>query len=322
MKKGILSACLVVCMCCTVAMAQDESPKGKAIIQVFGNVHTGFGETRNDRGFDLDRSYLGYLYDLGKGLCFKGVVDIGAKTDDNDRVVFIKHAQATWKKNKWTLNGGMISTTQFNMVEKFWGYRYLYKSFQDEYKFGCSADLGLSVDWQATDWVSLDAIIVNGEGFKKVQFKDGFLYGLGATFTPVKGLSMRLYAGINEQVGEGKSDTWNYAAFVGYKHDKFSLGAEYNYMQNCKGVSGNDRYGFSLYGSVKVAKRAELLARYDNLSSRDDWSVADDEAVALLGAQLKFGKYVKVAPNLRMTMPKADGEDNRYAAYVSCYFGL
>ena len=43
---------------------------------------------------------------------------------------------------------------------------------------------------------------------------------------------------------------------------------------------------------------------------------------AILGAQFKLGKYVKVAPNFRMSMPKADGADHKYAAYVSCYFGI
>ena len=43
---------------------------------------------------------------------------------------------------------------------------------------------------------------------------------------------------------------------------------------------------------------------------------------AIVGAQFKLGKYVKIAPNFRMSMPKADGAKNDYSAYVSCYFGL
>jgi hypothetical protein len=50
--------------------------------------------------------------------------------------------------------------------------------------------------------------------------------------------------------------------------------------------------------------------------------VEKDESSAILGAQFKLGKYVKVAPNVRMNMPKSDGADNRYSAYVSCYFGI
>ncbi len=322
MMKKMIFASLLACVG-FVAQAQEtkkEEPKGKAIVQVFGNFHSGFGKENDDRGFDLDRAYLGYEYNLGNGLSVKGVMDMGTKTDDNDRAAYIKNALITWKTGDWTLNGGLISTTQFNMVEKFWGYRYIYKSFQDQYKFGSSADLGLSVAWKAAGWLSLDAIIVNGEGYKKIQSGDGLAYGLGATFTPLKGLTLRAYAGINEQ--PEAENVMNYAFFAGYKYDRFSLGAEYNLMQNYKGVEDHDKSGFSVYGTFKTSKCSEIFARYDDLSSKDDWALADDEGALLVGAQFKLGKHVKIAPNFRMTMPKADGADDTYAGYVSCYFGL
>ncbi len=320
-RKELIMAGILTCFA-LVAQAQDtssETPKGKAIVQVFANFHTGFGVDNDDRGFELDRSYLGYQYDLGKGLSVKAVVDMGAKSDDNDRVAYIKNAQLSWKKGDWTIHGGLISTTQFNMVEKFWGYRYLYKSFQDQYKFGSSADLGISAEWKAADWLSLDGIITNGEGYKKVQVKDGMLYGLGATLTPLQGLSLRLYAGLNEQP-DGK-DIMNYAAFVGYKHERFSLGAEYNVMQNYKGVDGQDKQGLSVYSTVKTGDWSELFVRYDDVSSKDDWAKEEDESMLLAGAQFKLNKYVKLAPNFRMTLPKGEGK-NSYWAYISCYFGL
>ncbi len=322
MKRKLILAGLCACIGFT-AQAQEvkkDEPKGKVILQVFGNFHSGFGAANDDRGFELDRAYLGYEYNFGKGLSVKGVMDMGAKTDGYDRIAYIKNAQVSWKKNGWTLNGGLISTTQFNMVEKFWGYRYIYKSFQDHYKFGSSADLGVSVAYKPAKWLALDAIVANGEGYKKVQVKDGLQYGLGATFTPVEGLTLRAYAGVNEQ--PDAENVWNYAAFAGYKHEQFSIGAEYNYMQNYKGAKDHDKSGFSVYGTVKMGKCAEVFARYDNLASKDDWALADDEGALLVGAQFKLGKHVKLAPNFRMTMPKADDADNGYSAYVSCYFGL
>ena len=30
-----------------------------------------------------------------------------------------------------------------------------------------------------------DAIVVNGEGYKKIQKNDGLMYGIGATITPI-----------------------------------------------------------------------------------------------------------------------------------------
>ncbi len=326
MKTKVILAGLLACIGITV-QAQDaktEEPKGKAIVQVFGNFHTGFGSQNDDRGFELDRSYFGYEYNFGNGLSAKAVMDIGKSSDVSDyqRIAYIKNAMVSWKRGGLTLNGGLISTTQFNFQEKFWGYRYIMKSFQDEYKFGSSADLGISVAYKFADWVSADAIIVNGEGYKKIQENDGLNYGLGVTLTPVKGFQIRLYGGLNESGEEDKKDIANIVAFMGYKHEKFSIGAEYNQMWNASYNDGTDQNGYSIFASVKLSKVADLYARYDDLYSNDDWNIAKDEAAAILGAQFKLGKYVKIAPNLRMSMPKADGAKNSYSAYINCYFGF
>lgn len=325
-SKNVMLAGLVACIGINV-QAQDakvSEPKGKAIVQVFGNFHSGFGADNGDRGFELERSYLGYEYQLSDGLSVKGVMDMGKSNDVSDyqRIAYIKNAMVSWKKGKMTLNGGLISTTQFNYQEKFWGYRYILKSFQDMYKFGNSADLGISVAYKFADWISADAIVVNGEGYKKVQKNDGLNYGLGATLTPFEGLSIRLYAGVNEGREATQTEAWNYATFVGYKGESFTVGAEYNYLQNASNKKGKDQSGYSLYASAKLAKDADLYARFDELISKDDWNIGKDEQAAILGAQFKLGKYVKVAPNFRMSMPKANGAENTYSAYVNCYFGF
>ena len=326
MKKTMIMAGLLACMGIT-AKAQDtksEEPKGKAIVQVFGNFHTGFGAENDDRGFELDRSYLGYEYKLGNGLSVKGVMDIGKSSDVSDyqRIAYIKNAMVSWKTGNLTLNGGLISTTQFNFQEKFWGYRYIMKSFQDQYKFGNSADLGISATYQFANWISADAIIVNGEGYKKLQKNDGLNYGLGVTLTPVKGLQIRLYGGLNESGEDGKKDVANLAAFVGYKHEKFTIGAEYNQMWNASFKDDAGQNGYSIFASAKLSQVTNLYARFDNLYSQNDWNISKDESAAILGAQFKVGKYVKIAPNFRMSMPKADGANNSYTAYVNCYFGF
>ena len=298
---------------------KEEVKRGEAIIQVFANFHSGFGEQANDRGFELDRAYIGYQYDLGKGLSIKGVMDIGAKTDGYDRVVYLKNAQVSWEKVGWTLSCGLISTTIFNTAEKHWGYRYMYKSFQDHYKFGSSADLGVSVAYKPARWVSMDAIVVNGEGYKKLQVDNRLMYGLGVQFVPVDGLTLRAYAQIDEQP-ERKMQI-NYSAFGGYNHKWFSLGAEYCYMQRTKGVIGHDKSGVSVYATGRFCRWAEMMARYDELFSKQGWAVADEERVFLVGAQFMPCKYVKLTPNFRIVMPK-DGDKIEYSAYVNCYFGI
>ena len=320
MKKSIwILAAMMACSSVTAsAQKSKEEPKGKAIVQVFSNFHSGFGANNDDRGFELDRSYVGYQYDLGKGLQIKGVMDIGQSDDVNDyhRIAYIKNAQITWKTGNWTFNGGLISTTQFNMQEKFWGYRYVLKSFQDLYKFGNSADLGISAAYKFNDWLSADAIVVNGEGYKKIQKNDGLMYGLGATLTPTKALTFRAYYGLNEGTDAKQENIQNLATFVGLKLNGFSLGAEYNRIWNMKHVDGSDLSGFSIYSNIKMNKNADLYLRFDDYNG-------GDESAFIAGVQWKLGKYVKVSPNFRWNHRAVEGGNgNSYMGYISCYFGF
>ena len=103
---------------------------------------------------------------------------------------------------------------------------------------------------------------------------------------------------------------------------KIDGGAEYNYMMNASYKEGADQSGYSAFASVNLSKDISLYARFDDLISKNNWNIAKDESDAILGAQFKLGKYVKIAPNFRMVMPKAEGAKNSYSAYINCYFGF
>ena len=95
MRKIFCIVATLLCACGAMAQSQSEEPKGKAIINVFGNFHTGFGAENDDRGFSMDRSYFGYQYSMGNGLSFKAVMDVGKSSDVGDlqRIAYIKNAQ-------------------------------------------------------------------------------------------------------------------------------------------------------------------------------------------------------------------------------------
>ena len=135
-------------------------------------------------------------------------------------------------------------------------------------------------------------------------------------------LEIDIQAKVKSQIDKNQKDKQNLATFIGYKGKGFSLGAEYNLYMNDKNQEGADLYGLSIYGSASLNKKTELYARYDNLSSKDDWNEAKDQSGIIAGLQFKLGKYMKIAPNFRMNIPKAEGADNKYMGYISCYFGL
>ncbi len=320
----LILAGLFMCTCVSLSAQENNAPKGEPIIVIFSNFHTGFGSYNDDRGFGIDRSYLGYQYQLTDELQIKAVMDVGKSSDvgDYQHIAYIKNAMVSWKIGALTLNAGIIPLTATDFQEKYWGHRYIMKTFLTQYKFGDSADIGLSAAYKFNDWLSADVMVSNGEGFKKIQSNDGLLYGLGATITPAEGLTLRLYAGLNEGATAADDDIFNFSSLLGYKGDSFYLAAEYNIMQNTKYVKGADMDGFSVFGAVNLNKTAEIYARYDQIASKDDWNIAKDESAIIVGMQFKLNDYIKLAPNFRMNMPKADGADNKCMAYISCQFSL
>ena len=321
--KRILFVILLFFTCSAIAQTPDTA-KGEFIIKVFSNFHTGFGAANNDRGFAMDRSYFGYQYYVGNGLSFKAVMDVGQSSNVNDlqRIAFIKNAQVSWKKERLTLHGGLISTTSFKVQEDFWGYRYMKMVLQDYYKFASSADLGLSAAYKFADWISGDVIVVNGEGYKKLQVNDGLQYGAGLTIKPIKNLTLRLYGSLNEGGNDNAEDIGIYAFFAGYKHEKFSLGAEWNMMQNAKNVTDANLEGVSVYSTVKLSGMVNAFARYDNIWSKNDWNISKDESTYMAGVEIRPCQYIKIAPNVRYHDAKSPMAKDTYYLYLSCFFGF
>ena len=95
--------------------------------------------------------------------------------------------------------------------------------------------------------------------------------------------------------------------------------------------AGSKQSGFSAYATVNVSDNTNLYARWDEVFAGNTVSdplrpsgsspLKRDSAAAIVGAQFKVNKYIKVAPNVRMQMDRKAGK-NTCEGYVSWYFGL
>ena len=84
--KRIIALLIASIVFNSVLIAQENQTQtnGKPIIQVFGDFYANFGEDKEELGFELNRSYLGYQYELKKGLSIKAVMNIGESKQVND----------------------------------------------------------------------------------------------------------------------------------------------------------------------------------------------------------------------------------------------
>ncbi len=284
---------------------QSFKPHGKPSIRIFSNYHTTFADGETEKAFELTRVYLGYEYFFSKNFSGKVIYDVGdPETGKHQLAAFVKNAELEYTTNKLSVNFGMISTTNFKVQENFWGYRYLLKSFQDEYRFAPSADLGVSVSYRFANWVNADFSVYNGEGYKKLDSDNILKSVVGLTLQPVTGLTVR---GVYDRMGRN-SCQHSWSGFVGFTAKKINVGAEYNYQENHCIVEAYEWSGPSFYATFIASEKIKLFARFDQFSVKNaigatTGSPSSDGQLFLAGIEYVPVKGIKLAPNFRQWSP-------------------
>lgn len=324
MKKTILLILFVLgatIMSFSQEVSEEFKPNGKPLALIFTNFHTATSDGNTLSEFENTRAYLGYEYNFSQDFYAKVVFDVGDPKDGGGHQLsaFLKNAYVEYNKDKLKMYFGMISTTQFKISEKMWGNRYMMKSYQDEYKFNSSADLGFNIDYSFADFISVDFSVINGEGYKKIQGDDLLRPGLGTTIKPVKNIVARVYV---DQYGKDVKQQ-SLATFLAYNSKKLVVAGEYNYQTNYKMVDGQDMYGTSFYAWYKPNSNWKLFARYDDLNSKalageqDGWNISHDGQLMLAGVEYSPVKGVKITPNVRLWNPDEVDAKNTTYLYLS-----
>jgi len=312
MKKLIISFVLVLTVA-SLSFAQTSKeetfkPSGKVNFKVFWNYHADLtNNATKTSAFELKRSYFGYKYAFSKNISAKITFDVGSNSGGSEYTAYLKAAQLDWKvANGIKLSMGLIGLKQFNDQEHQWGYRYLFKSFADQYGFGSSADLGINAEFSLTKNLKANFLIINGEGYKKLQDADGNQkIGGSLVFTPLKGFTTKVY--VDNQPTTGGDDITTYSFFAGYKEADWRLGAEYNIQNNAtkyaSPAAGKDLNGFSIYSTYAFSKKVEIFGRFDQLGSNtlagdvQDWNYDKDGSQIIFGVQVAPVKGLKFALN-------------------------
>ncbi|OYT15619.1 MAG: hypothetical protein B7C24_12010 [Bacteroidetes bacterium 4572_77] len=292
----------------SLGWAQEKESKkyfvnGKPIARIFGNFHTGINEGANPMAFELRRVYLGYQFDLGDHFSTKIQLDIGSPNDVVDdelkkRFAYFKNAYLQYKKGKIKVQFGIISTAQFKAQEQIWGHRYIQKTVIDLNKMGSSADLGMAVYYKATDYLSFDLGLLNGESYGSIQNDSALKLAFGTTIKPIKGLQLRFYGDVVQ-----KTETQiNWVNFISYNwNNKFLVGFEYDLQYNYKNRKNNNLYVWSAYVSYNFLEKWQIFGRYDHTESNileqelDPWRWNKDGEAIITGIQYQLNKHIKFA---------------------------
>ena len=313
-------------------------PKGNVLIQVINRtLYENDGNT-GKYGMYINRAHFGYRYQFAPKWSGTVIVDAGRPTifgnlsvkdtsgnnlpnsynykEGSYYTMTLKFSYLEYNPTlKIKLQAGGILQNHYITQEKFWGYRYILETFDDRY-FGIpSADLGFIGYFSPLTWLSFDAAITNGEGFRFNQDSHGKVkYAAGIDIKPVKGWISRIYYDNSVSSDPAKPSTQQLlSAFSGYRiPGVFRIGAEYNYHVNHGNIKNNDLYGLSVYGSYEMTQRFEIFGRYDNLQSNtltgatNEWNYTNNGQAYIAGVHFAVVKNVSLSLSYQGWQPADD----------------
>lgn len=332
MKKGLfLIAIFIICQITVMANSTDTTRiSAKPLFIIFSNFHQGISESAHESNFDVKRAYLGYDFNLNNGFTANIKIDIGSPDDNSQyslirRSAYFKTVGIGYTKNKLNINFGIIDNQQYKMQEKFWGKRYIFKTFTDEYKFLSSSDLGINAVYKFNNKISLEAGIMNGEYLNN---QDGFLkyiYNFGVNYLPIEVLSFKFYSSYTGN----NNDLLKGGIFVGIKpSEKIMAGAEFDSMFDLKETGDFITYGYSLFCNYKIAKKWSLFGRYDSLNSNipDGYTIpfnlSKNGSAIIGGVEYQVNENVRLSLNYQDWYPMAANMSNTAYLYFNLEFGI
>jgi hypothetical protein len=223
-----------------------------------------------------------------------------------------------WGDHEATL--GITPPPAFELAEDVWGYRSLEKTILDLEGLVSSRDFGLRFDGPVTDGGTVRYAFMYANNQTVEPETDSYkrVYGL-IEVHPTERLSLSVggdYAGY----GDERDHATRLSAFGGYTMDRFRVGLE-GYWARLARVDGTVRtdLGGSLFGTVQVASKWEVVARIDR--SREAGVGSRQYGTFLLGG-VAFQPHPNVwlIPNLRHRAQGGEGTETTVRGTVRIQF--
>jgi len=273
--------------------APEFKPSGKLDGRLFAHYYNSLeGVDPTVSGFQMERAYLGYTYQVAPEWTARVLLDIGDKNDLN-RYAFYKNAAFFYSKNDLKIGFGIQNTQSMTVQEKVWNRRYVFKAYIDENKLGHTADLGITAQYKLGQ-ITIDGAIFNGEGYKKVQSDNTYRAALGMTASL---MDEKLLVRVGDEY-ETKGNAQNLLTlFAGYQGDKLTGGIEYNRQTNVAHVEDNTTGGVSAFAAFAVSDKVALFARVDQIEKEISQVTTTDYTV-LGGMEYTFSKNLRGALNV------------------------
>jgi hypothetical protein len=324
MKRSlvILPIFLPLLIYCQSAQDIIKDRESYAFGQIYTAFRYGFKDTyKPQAAFEFNQGIIGYFHQIAPSVSGKIMFDVTRTTnitsvkdssgqsmtvtyfEGSKYTAYLKMAEIKWDINEYlALRVGQLLNTQYlTFIDPFWGFRYIDVTFQEKYRLGQPADFGAQLDVKVKDKFLNQFSVVNGEGpFRHQDMNGKFIFSNNIQYTPVKGLTLKLYADYGPAIDTGAAygDKWAVSGFAGFKGYKMRVGAEYDFVNNYYWTEGKDYNGFSIFWGWNFIGKFDVLARWDHLKISTP-SSSDELNYYIAGFQYEPVKMFTTSVNFR-----------------------
>jgi hypothetical protein len=307
--------------------ALSDTSKYKAVpeIMLFSNFHQGIGGDTHEPNFEIKRATFGYQFYVPKG--FSSIIRLDVSPNlplgqnYNTVNVYLRAMYISWKKGKFLLNTGLVDNMQHMTQQKFWGARYIFKSYLDEYRFLPSIDLGFNGKYDFLDNLSVEFGMMTGTIKDDSVSYGKYYYSLSLNYSPIKELQLKAHSTYSFQ----GDDLYTVGGFAGATIiPQLRIGAEYNAKFSPRKIVQHGASAYIIYGIIK--DKLNLFARYDYLTSSratgyvPAWTVVDDGMALVAGCDWKVVDFVRLSLNYQGWLPRVNTNPIKSYIYLNVEF--
>ncbi|MCZ6485823.1 MAG: porin [Acidobacteria bacterium] len=177
---------------------------------------------------------------------------------------FVKNAYLRWKlSNRHQAHLGLSPTPTLNVVDEFWGYRWVEKSLLDLQKMATSADMGLALrgSLDSGEQLRYHFMVSNGSGTRG-ESDQGKKVLLSLGLYPSDSVILELYSDYESRPLNTNRRTFQ--SFLAYQAQWGRLGFQYVH-QTRSGTPDLQLDALSLFGVAKLSPATSLFWRYDRM---------------------------------------------------------
>ena len=283
-------------------------------VKVGGKIYAEYGRAldeanKNANSFDIKRVYLTTKAKLTDTLSTRVTTDVG-RASDGKYYLFLKYAYLEWRSplagTKFRFGAAGLGWAGF--YDKFWGKRWIAKSFTDDNRLLATSDLGVHAVGKHMDGLlSWQASVVNGSGYGNAEDDKAKTAQLRLTLDPLhageQSLPVSVFA--SQDVGADSEDAVRLlAGAVGWKK-KGLASAWGEYVMEAQ----DERSGAGMSATVvaDVAGLFEVLGRFDKWDPDTD---TDDDGVQRIRAGVSKNFAKKVAAAVVFEQAKNEADDD------------